>query len=128
MSQTSIIAAALVVAFVVFVTVRGELPKYLAVFTGTAPAGGTTGTGGSGGSGGSAPWSQFLPSEPATGPTTEPPGANYPGGVFNPFPNDPSWGWPGFPSGLPGGGAGGPSGPACGMFGCITWPPSMWPD
>lgn len=30
MSQTSIIAAALIVGFIVFVTTRGELPKYLA--------------------------------------------------------------------------------------------------
>lgn len=31
MNQTSIIAAALIVGFVVFITIRGELPKYLAV-------------------------------------------------------------------------------------------------
>jgi hypothetical protein len=31
MSQTSLIAAGLVIGFVVFVTLRGELPKYLAV-------------------------------------------------------------------------------------------------
>jgi hypothetical protein len=29
--QTSIIAAALIVGFIVFITMRGELPKYLAV-------------------------------------------------------------------------------------------------
>lgn len=38
MSQSSAIAAALIVGFVVFITVRGELPAYLAVFTGQAPA------------------------------------------------------------------------------------------
>ncbi len=37
MNQTSAIAAALIIAFVVFITVRGELPGYLSVFTGTAP-------------------------------------------------------------------------------------------
>jgi len=31
MSQTSIIFAALLIGFVVFVTIRGELPKYLKV-------------------------------------------------------------------------------------------------
>ena len=31
MSQTSIIGAALIIGFVVFVTVKGELPQYLAV-------------------------------------------------------------------------------------------------
>ncbi len=31
MSQTSIIAAALLVGFIVFITTRGELPKYRAV-------------------------------------------------------------------------------------------------
>ena len=31
MSQTSIIAGALIVGFIVFITVKGELPKYLAV-------------------------------------------------------------------------------------------------
>jgi len=31
MSQTSIIAAALIAGFIVFITTRGELPKYLAV-------------------------------------------------------------------------------------------------
>jgi len=31
MNQTSIIAAALIVGFIVFITTRGELPKYLAV-------------------------------------------------------------------------------------------------
>ena len=31
MNQTSVIAAALIVGFVIFVTMRGELPKYLAV-------------------------------------------------------------------------------------------------
>jgi hypothetical protein len=31
MDQTSIIAAALIVGFIVFITMRGELPKYLAV-------------------------------------------------------------------------------------------------
>lgn len=36
MNQTSAIAAALVIGFVVFITVRGELPAYLAVFTGAA--------------------------------------------------------------------------------------------
>ena len=37
MNQTSVIAAALIIAFIVFITVRGELPGYLSVFTGTAP-------------------------------------------------------------------------------------------
>ncbi len=32
MNQTSIIAASLVIGFIVFVTTRGELPAYLAVF------------------------------------------------------------------------------------------------
>lgn len=36
MNQTSIIAASLIVAFLVFITVRGELPGYLSVFDGTA--------------------------------------------------------------------------------------------
>jgi hypothetical protein len=42
--QTSWIAAALLIGFLVFVTVRGELPEYIAVFTGeaTAPAPGST--------------------------------------------------------------------------------------
>lgn len=31
MSQTSIIAASIFIAFLIFITVRGELPKYLAV-------------------------------------------------------------------------------------------------
>ncbi len=31
MNHTSIIAAALVIGFIVFITARGELPKYLAV-------------------------------------------------------------------------------------------------
>lgn len=31
MPQTSTIAAALIVGFIVFITVRGELPKYLAI-------------------------------------------------------------------------------------------------
>lgn len=34
MSQTSIIAASLIVAYIVFITVRGELPAYLGVLTG----------------------------------------------------------------------------------------------
>lgn len=36
--QTSWIAASLLVAFVIFITVRGELPEYIAVFTGTETA------------------------------------------------------------------------------------------
>lgn len=36
-NQTSIIAASLIVAFIVFVTVRGELPGYLGVFNGQGP-------------------------------------------------------------------------------------------
>lgn len=32
MSQSSITAAALVIAFLIFITVRGELPKYLGAF------------------------------------------------------------------------------------------------
>jgi len=42
LSQTSIIAASLVIAFVVFITVRGELPAYLSIFgvgSGSTPAG-----------------------------------------------------------------------------------------
>lgn len=31
MDQASIIAAALIIGFVVFITTRGELPKYLAI-------------------------------------------------------------------------------------------------
>lgn len=38
MNQTSIIAGSLIVAFFVFITVRGELPYYMAVFTGSSPA------------------------------------------------------------------------------------------
>jgi hypothetical protein len=37
--QTSWIAASLLAAFLVFVTVRGELPAYIAVFTGVSPVG-----------------------------------------------------------------------------------------
>lgn len=33
--QTSTIAFALIVGFIVFITVRGELPKYLGVLTGS---------------------------------------------------------------------------------------------
>jgi hypothetical protein len=36
MSQTSLIAGALVIGFVVFITIKGELPAYIAVFKGTA--------------------------------------------------------------------------------------------
>lgn len=36
--QTSTIAFALIVGFVVFVTVRGELPKYIGVLTGSGSA------------------------------------------------------------------------------------------
>jgi hypothetical protein len=31
MNQTSTIAAALIIGFIVYITVKGELPKYLAV-------------------------------------------------------------------------------------------------
>jgi len=31
MNQTSVMAAALLIGFIVFITMRGELPKYLAV-------------------------------------------------------------------------------------------------
>lgn len=34
--QTSTIAFALIVGFVVFITVRGELPKYIGVLTGSS--------------------------------------------------------------------------------------------
>lgn len=34
MPQTSVIAAGLVIGFIVFITTRGELPKYLGVFLG----------------------------------------------------------------------------------------------
>ena len=34
MSQTSLIAAGLVIGFIVFITIKGELPAYIAVFTG----------------------------------------------------------------------------------------------
>lgn len=36
-NQTSIIAASLIIAFIVFVTVRGELPGYIGVFNGQGP-------------------------------------------------------------------------------------------
>jgi len=49
MNQTSVIAASLVAAYIVFITVRGELPAYFAIFTGPKPAvTGGTGTGGAG--------------------------------------------------------------------------------
>lgn len=42
LSQTSIIAASLIIAFIVFITIRGELPAYLGVYTGqSAVASGT---------------------------------------------------------------------------------------
>jgi hypothetical protein len=31
MDQTSIIAAALIIGFIVYITIKGELPKYLAI-------------------------------------------------------------------------------------------------
>jgi len=34
MSRTSVIFGALVIGFIVFITTKGELPKYLALFTG----------------------------------------------------------------------------------------------
>lgn len=39
MPQTSTIAAALIIGFIVFITVRGELPKYLTILglSATAP-------------------------------------------------------------------------------------------
>jgi len=43
MSQNNIIAGALIFAFVMFVTMRGELPSYLSIFTK-----GSTAKGGSG--------------------------------------------------------------------------------
>jgi hypothetical protein len=49
MAQSNVILFCLVVAFLVFITLRGELPKYLALIFETAPSG----SGGSGGSGGS---------------------------------------------------------------------------
>lgn len=48
LSQTSIIAASMIVAFVVFITVRGELPAYLSIFgvgSGVTPSGTGTGAG-----------------------------------------------------------------------------------
>lgn len=42
MNQSSIIAAGLVIGFIVFITVRGELPGYIAVFDGTATPSPTT--------------------------------------------------------------------------------------
>lgn len=63
MSQSNVIAASLALAFLMFITLRGELPDYLALFkakphapaptvTGWgAPAAGSSG-GGAGGSGG----------------------------------------------------------------------------
>lgn len=36
--QTNWIAAALLIGFLIFITVRGELPQYIAVFTGSATA------------------------------------------------------------------------------------------
>lgn len=35
MPQTSVIAAGLVIGFIVFITTRGELPAYLGIFLGT---------------------------------------------------------------------------------------------
>lgn len=55
MSQTSIIAGALIIAYIVFVTVRGELPAFLDVLgigsnCGSSPCCNLTAGGGSGGS------------------------------------------------------------------------------
>jgi len=36
MSQTSLIAGALVIGFIVFITISGDLPGYIAVFRGAA--------------------------------------------------------------------------------------------
>ena len=36
MSQTSTIAAGLVIGFIVFITIKGELASYVAVFDGSA--------------------------------------------------------------------------------------------
>lgn len=57
MSQTSIIAGALIIAYIVFVTVRGELPAYLAMLgvggsSAVTPSGCATSTGGTSGTGG----------------------------------------------------------------------------
>jgi hypothetical protein len=62
LSQTSVIAASIIVAYIVFVTVRGELPYYISIFTGkgqgvpisgagTPGVGGINFTGGPGGPG-----------------------------------------------------------------------------
>jgi hypothetical protein len=128
MSQTSIIAGALIVAYMVFITVRGELPAYLAVFTGTGaapPAGVAPPVGGG-------PYTD--PSQVPLPPLLQPGGgstqfldpfANDPFGGnnnttwFNPFP-DP-YAYFGSPPPFPGGSPGNPTpGP---MF-----PPVMWPD
>lgn len=39
MQQSNVIAAALLIAFVVFITVRGELPQYLSLLRGADAAG-----------------------------------------------------------------------------------------
>jgi len=40
LSQSSAIAGAILVAFIIFVTVRGELPYYIGIFTGQGPPAG----------------------------------------------------------------------------------------
>lgn len=42
MDQTAIIAAALIIAFIVFITVRGELGQYIALFKGNGNSTSTT--------------------------------------------------------------------------------------
>jgi hypothetical protein len=59
MSQTSIIAGALVIAYIVYITVKSELPAYLAML-------------GIGGSTASTPSGCTVGSAPATPPTTPP--------------------------------------------------------
>lgn len=45
MDQSSVIFGALIIGFVVFVTMRGELPKYFAVFIGGSSSSGPPGLG-----------------------------------------------------------------------------------
>lgn len=110
--QSSVIAASLVVAFFVFITVRGELGKYFAVFTGAAPVGsgsgqtngagvgvsvgpggvtvsgggGSVSVGGGGGGGVAAPENQCI-----SDPFSCIPG---PGGIFGGIPGNPYGNFP----------------------------------
>ena len=63
MSQTSVIAAATIIAFFVFITVRGELPQYISVLDGT----GAAQCGGSSSSGASSSGPTVSTTNPTTG-------------------------------------------------------------